>query len=148
MASSFGISVVFLVMGKQGIHLASSMKLVVTVLFTTVCWVATAYLGPATDRETLVNFYRKVKPFGPGWRVVRGEAGLSAEPPTTGENIPLALLGWVAGCATIWSSLFAVGNTLYGRTGYAAVCGVVLVVSGFVLTRVVSRLWQGAAPAP
>ena len=111
MVSSFAISIVFLVMEKQGTHLASPVKLVLTVLFTTVCWVATAYLGPATDRETLVNFYRKVKPFGPGWRLVRGEAGLTAEPPTTGENIPLALLGWVAGCATIWSSLFAVGNT-------------------------------------
>jgi SSS family solute:Na+ symporter len=148
MVSSFAISIVFLVMEKQGTHLASPVKLVLTVLFTTVCWVATAYLGPATDRDTLVHFYRKVKPFGPGWRHVRAEAGLTAEPATTGENIPLALLGWVAGCATIWSSLFAVGNTLYGRTGYAAVCGVVLLVSGFILTKVVARLWEGAAPAP
>ena len=45
-------------------------------------------------------------------------------------------------CATIWSSLFAVGNFLYGRTGYAAVCCAVFAASGFVLVRVVRRLWQ------
>jgi hypothetical protein len=148
MVSSFAISVAFLVLGREGVVLASHVKLVLTVVFTTACWVATAYLGPATDHDTLVTFYRKVKPFGPGWRRFREAAGLSAAEAATGENIPLALLGWVAGCATIWSSLFAVGNVLYGRTGYAAACLAVFVVSGFALLRVVSRLWTaGAAEA-
>ena len=26
-----------------------------------------------------------------------------------------ATIGWIAGCLTIWSSLFAIGNFLYGR---------------------------------
>ena len=30
-----------------------------------------------------------------------------------------ATLGWISGCLTIWSSLFAIGNFLYGRTGAA-----------------------------
>jgi len=67
--------------------------------------------------------------------------GFTAEP-TTGENIPLALVGWVSGCATIWSSLFMVGNLLYGRTTYALLCLAVFAVAGFVLLRVVTRLWQ------
>jgi hypothetical protein len=56
-------------------------------------------------------------------------------------------VGWVSGCATIWSSLFAVGNFLYGRTAYTLVCLGVFVVAGFVLLRVVTRLWQ-AQPVP
>jgi hypothetical protein len=105
--------------------------------------VATAYLGPQTDRAVLVDFYKKVRPFGPGWREVREAAGLGEDPGrTTGDNIPLALLGWVAGCATIWSSLFTVGNFLYGRTGPALACLAVFVVAGLVLVRVIGRLWQ------
>jgi hypothetical protein len=90
-----------------------------------------------------------VKPFGPGWRRFRQSEGLDAAESTTGENIPMALVGWVAGCVTIWSSLFAVGNLLYGRTGYALVCGAVFAVSGFALVRVVNRLWRApGAGAP
>jgi SSS family solute:Na+ symporter len=145
MVSSFGISVVFLGLEKEGVHFASPVRLVLTVIFTTICWIATAYVGPATDRDTLVSFYRKVKPFGPGWRSVRVAAGLPADEALTSDNIPMALLGWVAGCAAIWSSLFTIGNVLYGRTGYALVCLAVFVVSGFVLLRIVGRLWESSA---
>ena len=48
----------------------------------------------------------------------------------------------MAGCATIWSSLFTVGNVLYGRTGYALACFAVFAVAGTALVRVVSRLWE------
>ena len=142
MASSFVISIVFLVTEKQGLHTPSSVRLVLTILFTTLCWVVAAYVAPATDAEVLRTFYRKVKPFGPGWRRFRDTEGFAATETETGDNIPLALVGWVSGCATIWSSLFAVGNFLYGRAGYAAVCCAVFAVSGFVLVRVVRRLWQ------
>jgi solute:Na+ symporter, SSS family len=145
MVSSFGISVVFLGLEKEGVHFASPVRLVLTVIFTTICWIATAYVGPATDRDTLVSFYRKVKPFGPGWRSVRVAAGLPADEALTSDNIPMALLGWVAGCAAIWSSLFTIGNVLYGHTGYALVCLAVFVVSGFVLLRIVGRLWESSA---
>jgi Na+/proline symporter len=146
MVSSFVISIAFFVLEKNGQHFASATKLIFTILFTTVCWVIAAYVAPATDHETLRNFYRKVKPFGPGWKRFRQAEGLAAEP-TTGENIPLALLGWVAGCATIWSSLFAVGNLLYGRSGYALACIVVFAVAGTILVNVISRLWKAPGGA-
>jgi Na+/proline symporter len=141
MVSSFLISLLFLVTEKQGFHLATFTRLIITIVFTTACWVVTAYVAPGTDHETLRAFYKKVKPFGPGWRKFREVEGLTTEP-TTGENIPLALVGWVSGCATIWSSLFAVGNFLYGRTAYTLVCLGVFLAAGFVLLRVVARLWQ------
>jgi Na+/proline symporter len=147
MVSSFLISIVFLVTEKQGYHLASHTRLIVTILFTTACWLVAVYVAPPTDESALVTFYRKVKPFGPGWRRFQQAEGLAPAEATTGENIPLALLGWVAGCAAIWSSLFAVGNLLYGRTGYALACLAVFAVSGFVLLRVVTRLWQGGGDA-
>jgi solute:Na+ symporter, SSS family len=146
MASSFLVSLALLVLAKNGVHFSTHVALLVTIAVTTLSWVATAYLGPETDRKVLVEFYKKVRPFGPGWTAVREQAGLGDDPArTAGDNIPLALLGWVAGCATIWSALFTVGNVLYGRGGAALACLTVFVVAGTALVRVVGRLWQAPA---
>jgi hypothetical protein len=93
----------------------------------------------------LTAFYRKVRPFGPGWAEIHRTAGPLAENGDQ-ENIPMALLGWVAGCAAIWSALFAVGNFLYGRTATALILTAIFIVSGLTVTRIVSRLWTGASP--
>jgi hypothetical protein len=104
----------------------------------------TAFLGPETDRRTLIEFYKKIRPFGPGWSNIRREAGISIqEAQATGQNIPLGLIGWVAGCMVIWSSLFTVGNFLYGRMNYALMLFGVFIASGLVLLRVINRLWAG-----
>jgi hypothetical protein len=129
-------------MHKTGHGLPSHYALLMTIAVTTVCWVATAFFGPQTDKAVLIAFYRKVRPYGPGWNMIRREAGISDAEAASGESIPAGLLGWSAGCATIWSSLFAVGNFLYGRTGTALALLVVFVISGVVLLRCVQRMWK------
>ena len=142
MISSFGFSILLLILRKAGVIIPTHYALILTVLATTVVWVLTAFWGPKTDAKTLVKFYKKVRPFGPGWEPVRKEAGLTkAEAKSTGDNFPVALIGWVSGSATIWSALFTVGNFLYGRTTYAFVLLGVFIVSGSVLLRVITRLW-------
>jgi len=146
MVSSFLISMSFLVLAKNGVHFSTHAALLLTIAFTTVCWVATAYLGPETDRAVLVSFYQKVRPFGPGWAKIRDEAapvdGWGTK--TTGEHIPLALLGWLCGCTMIWSALFTVGNFLYGRTDLALMLLATFTVSAAGLIALVRRLWAQA----
>jgi solute:Na+ symporter, SSS family len=145
MSSSFLISLVFLLLRHRGVSLGTHRELLLAVAFTTACWLLMAFLGPQTDRETLVAFYKRIHPFGPGWRRIRKEAGVSdaeAAEFAGADNIPLALLGWVSGVSVIWSGLFTVGNFLYGRTGYTLALAVVLVVGGSTLTWVVRRLWR------
>jgi hypothetical protein len=103
--------------------------------------VATAYFGPQTDRATLISFYKKVRPAGPGWAPIRAAVGpLSDDGRTAGDNLPMALLGWFAGCTMIWSALFAIGNYLYGRTPQALMLTAVWVASTAALTMVMRRL--------
>jgi Na+/proline symporter len=147
MISSFAVSVAILVMARNGVALSSHVALVVTVAVTTVCWVATAWLGPQTDQAVLVEFYRKVRPVGPGWEHVRRLAGLPADASPEAGKIPLALLGWTAGCAAIWSALFTVGNLLYLRLGAATALLAVFVVSAAVLAAVARRLWGASTSA-
>ncbi|MCX6909159.1 MAG: Na+:solute symporter, partial [Verrucomicrobia bacterium] len=143
MISSFGVSIALLVLKKQyHMDITTHHALLITIAVTTVCWVLTAFFGPQTERKVLVEFYKKVRPFGPGWKSIREEAGISEEEAAaTHENMPLALLGWSAGCAVIWSSLFAVGNFLYGRMTHAGTLLVISIASGVVLLWVMDKLW-------
>jgi SSS family solute:Na+ symporter len=142
MVSSFVFSITLLVLRKFGIFIPTHYALILTIAVTTVSWMLTAYLGPQTDRAQLVAFYKKVRPFGPGWKAVRKEAGISeADAKASHESFPVALVGWVSGSLTIWSALFTVGNILYGRWTYAIVLFAVFAASGIVLLKVINRLW-------
>ncbi len=148
MVSSFAVSLTILILARNGLHLSTHVALLITIAATTACWVVTAYIGPETDHRTLVSFYTKVRPFGPGWERIRREAGLGRDQMRTeGDNIPLALLGWVSGCTVIWSALFTVGNLLYGRTPQALGLLGIFVASGLALIFVVQRLWSNGGVA-
>ena len=83
--------------------------LLLTIAFTTVCWVRHGLRRPRNRSQTCSwTSTSKVAPAGPGLG-----AGPRREPArgrrhATGavDNIPLALLGWVSGCTLIWSALF------------------------------------------
>jgi hypothetical protein len=81
--------------------------------------------------------------------VIREAAGISeAEAALHSDHMGKAALGWVSGCLVIWSSLFAIGNFLYGRTGLALTLTAVFVVSGAVLLWVVNTLWDRVPGLP
>lgn len=132
MVTSFLMASFFFIAGKQGAGVPSHIALIITVAVTTAVWVAVAYLTPATDRATLVNFYRIVRPGGRGWEPVRQEAGVTA----AGGGFAESLLGWVAGCVFVYAALFGTGSFIYGNMGIALFWLVALVISGFVVTRV------------
>ena len=135
MASSFLLAAGFFLAAQRGAGVASHVGLIINVGITTAIWVAVAYLTPPTDRATLLNFYRLVRPAGPGWDSVRAEAGVAASP----DSLAQALLGWTAGCLFVYAALFGTGAFLYGNLMLAAAWGVALVVSGVVVARVLGR---------
>ncbi|MBL8979155.1 MAG: Na+:solute symporter, partial [Gemmatimonadetes bacterium] len=137
MAVSFLVTVGFVVAARNGHPLPSHVKLIATVLITTTAWVATTFLTAPTARDRLVDFYRRVRPGGPGWKPIQAEAGVGPSP----DNLPQALLGWMLGIAFVYAALFGTGSFLYGRTPQALVWLAVFVVSGLGLLRLVPRLW-------
>src|SRR5688572_18860751 len=141
MVSSFLVSILLLIAARSGVSFSTHTALLVTIAVTTVCWIATAFVGPQTDRAVLIEFYRKVRPFGPGWSQIRREAGITDD--LSGQNIPLAILGWLAGCTAIWSALFTIGSVLYQRNTQAMLLGVVFAVSSAFLVYATKALWVG-----
>jgi Na+/proline symporter len=119
---------------------------IIQVGLTTLSWLITAYVGPQTDRATLIAFCQKVKPAGPGWTDIRAEAGITDVEIASENRIGSAFVGWIAGCALIWGSLFAIGNFLYAagdpkRLTMAWILTAVTLVSGYVLLKVTQQLW-------
>jgi Na+/proline symporter len=141
MVSSFLVSGAFLLLARQGHAIPSHIGLLTTVLATTGTWLVVTWATPPSDQATLEAFYRKVRPAGPGWEHVRRATGLPPSP----DSMATALLGWTLGCAFVFAALFGAGTLLYGRTVQAAVWGVVFVVSGVGLVRLLRRLWSAPA---
>jgi len=133
---------------KLGIlpHLNFAQATILQVGFTTVCWLIAAFVAPQTDRAKLIEFYKRVHPAGPGWERVREEANVTREEVVLhGDHMGLATLGWISGCAVIWSSLFCIGNFLYGRLNFALLLLVIFIGSGLLLLYVVRNLWSGGS---
>ncbi len=145
MVASFLISVAFLVLSRSGFVLSTDKQLILTIAMTTVCWIVTAYVGPKTEPQKLIDFYLKVRPFGPGWGPVRQQAGITEQQARDWDrtdNIPMAMLGWLSGVILIWSALFTVGNFLYGRLNYAYSLLAVAIVCTVVLISTVKKVWN------
>lgn len=144
MIASFIVSTTIFVMKQHGHTFSFSETILYGVAFTTASWLPTAWLSAPTSRERLIAFYKKVHPAGPGWTKIRKEAGVTkAEAALHGDHMGLATLGWISGCIVIWSSLFALGNFLYGRLQLALMLSGAFIVSGVVLIYVINHLWTG-----
>ena len=140
MVSSFLISLAFFIAAKTGHPVPAHLALIGTVAATTVVWVSVAFLSPPTERATLESFYRLVRPAGPGWADIRAQSGLPASP----DSMAQSLLGWVMGCAFIYSALFGTGSFLYGHIALGMVWLLIFLASGTMLLKLVPRMWSNS----
>jgi len=139
MVVSFCIAVYFQAAGSfgwMGGGYTDWERLIFIVIATTAAWLAVTYLTRPTDDETLIRFYQKVKPGGPGWEPVfrrAKERGLDLEAETE-SDLPYALTCAALGAVGIYSLLFATGFVLYSRFALGGLFTVVAVgaLSGIV----------------
>jgi solute:Na+ symporter, SSS family len=144
MVVSFLIALGFLIQQKLDLlpigDLADWQKLVIGVAITTVCWVTVTLVTRPSDDKTLRNFFRVIRPGGPGWNRVLETARQQGDPvDVTGAHgvLPTGVLCMVIGCFAVYSALFATGYWLYGKYSLAAVLTLVSVMAAVALV----RLW-------
>ena len=136
--------------------LESWQELLVGVAITTVGWIVATLLTRPTDPATLRAFYRKIRPAGPGWELVRDDvrAAAAATAPRAGRsgadssavskriseddlvddpgapasrNLPLRIACLFIGSFMVYGALFATGYFIYGNLVAGAVAMVVSV---------------------
>jgi Na+/proline symporter len=107
---------------------AQAKTLLLTVPVTTLVWIAVTFVTKPESDETLVAFYRKVRPSAFGWRPIARLAG--GEVPS--ERLGVGLLDWLAGCVLVYGTLFGIGKLVLGDTlpglGFLAVAAACLAV--------------------
>lgn len=131
------------VVGLAGLKLATDLQfpwtLLVLVPWTTACWLGVTWLTPPEPDATLIAFYRRVRPAGPGWARVARRAGLSA--PAPDESLARGLTDWALGCALVYSCLFGIGALIL----QSPVAALPYAVVAFLATLL---LWRDLAPRP
>ncbi len=142
MIISFTVAVAFSLLRKAGLlHLKTWQEFTAGVAITTAGWLLVTFLTPPTDEQTLLRFYRKVRPGGPGWRSFLKRVG--EKPEEEKWDVPANLVNVLLGCAIVYSVLFSVGYWLTSRILPALATTAIAVISSWLLARNWKRLQAG-----
>ena len=111
--------------------------MLVTVGVTTVVWVVVTMMTSPEPIETLVAFYRRVRPEGPGWTDIAARADLSAS--HAQGRLSLQVLNWILGVALIYGTLFGIGKLIFKEwvAGFAFL--LVAIIAGIFISRSLSQ---------
>jgi Na+/proline symporter len=122
-----------------------TVKLLIAVGTTTFAWILTTYITKPESTATLRSFYRLTRPGGPGWKRVVAEARADGDMIDEKDHgraweMPIQILCVFIGIIVVYSSLFAIGNILYGNTPAAIGLFVTAAVGTFFLFKFFSKL--------
>jgi hypothetical protein len=137
MAAAFAVSIVL----QTAFHLDSDNPIdfayiiLITVAVTTIVWVSTTFLTAPETKETLLGFYRRVRPSTFGWGPV---ARLAPEVKTSGD-LAWNLLDWLCGCALVYGALFGIGKIILKEYGSGLLFIAIALAAGGVIIRDLSR---------
>jgi solute:Na+ symporter, SSS family len=104
-----------------------------TVGITTAVWLIATYATAPEPDAKLIAFYRQVRPAGPGWRGVAALAGGGQG--AAAERLAPGFVNWILGIVAVYTTLFAVGELLFGEWMAGAIYTAVALTSSIALGR-------------
>jgi len=116
-----------------GTPLGFAQTMLTTVAIATAVWLGATFLTAPEPEEKLLDFYRRIRPAGPGWAAIAQRAGASAGPPT--ERLAPGFVNWVLGIVVVYSALFALREMLFGTWMMGGALAVLSIGAGAVLSR-------------
>ena len=91
-------------------------KFPVIVLITTIVWLLVTFMTNPDDDQKLIEFYKKTRPGGPGWkRIVNLPDFKNEKVYNKTWAVPRGILCMLVGCLAIYSALFSTGYFIYGE---------------------------------
>ena len=116
------------------------LRLLTITAITTGIWVITMLLTPPESDETLDNFYRRVRPGGPGWRRQRQRTSIRPL-----QNLGLEAQRVLAALLLLFGAMFAVGGFLLLKS-LLGWCSLIISVGGWWWLRQLNQ--RPIAPVP
>lgn len=119
-------------------------KFICVVFLTSASWLIVTFLTRPTSEEILRNFYRKIRPGGPGWKPVVDRAKAEGIELVKESDIlwdlPTGILCMIFGCIAIYSILFSIGNLLYGNIVGVIILIIITILSSLLLWKYWNKL--------
>jgi Na+/proline symporter len=108
---------------------------IITVLCSTVVWLASTFATAPENEEVLLSFYRRVRPSASLWGPIARKA---ADVPVR-HDTAFNLLDWLCGCLLVYMTLFGVGKLIFGQLILGAGLLVLATLAGWVIYRDLNR---------
>ena len=115
-------------------------KFPMVVLITTFVWVVVTFMTEPDDDETLVKFYKKTQPGGPGWKRIKELAKLDKNKSNSEWIVPRGILCMIFGCFAIYSALFSTGYFIYGEIINGIIFLVTTIIFSFILFNISKKI--------
>ena len=117
-----------------------SNTLVVSVAITTAGWLVITMITEPEDNETLINFYRKIRPLGPGWNTIIHQADVKDPGTDNNSELTASLMCWFLGCVLIYSCIFGTGFLIYGDIATGFICMLVAGLSAWGIHKIFPQI--------
>ena len=109
-----------------GLNAEFPTNLFIVVGASTALWLTVTFLTSPTPRSVLDNFYRRVRPAGPGWNSI-AESHPNISPET---KLSVLFRRWGTGVVLVYTLLFASGHAILGNLGSFALLAPIALLSG------------------
>ncbi len=112
-------------------------QMLLIVPISTVVWIVVTFITEPVSNETLISFYKKVRPSKGGWnwvaKTIENESKITDIQDTqTDTKIP-ALVNWIVGVIFIYSFLFSIGKLLLGFVSSGLIFLSIAIISGAIM---------------
>ncbi len=108
-------------LAKYVLHIEFPVSMFFIVGLTTVAWIFVTFVTSPVEEGRLREFYKRVKPGGPGWKKYSGNEDE--------ENLVPLFVNWIAGVVFIYLCLFSIGRIVLKEY-----------ISGFILAGIASAI--------
>ena len=115
-------------------------KFPLVVLITTFVWITVTFMTKPDDDETLIKFYEKTSPGGPGWKRIKNISKLRSKSEEKEWIVPRGILCMILGCFAIYSALFSTGYFIYGELSNGFIFLISTIIFSFILFKISKKI--------
>ena len=115
-------------------------KFPLVVLITTFVWITVTFMTKPDDDETLIKFYEKTNPGGPGWKRIKNISKLRSKSEEKEWIVPRGILCMILGCFAIYSALFSTGYFIYGELSNGFIFFISTIIFSFILFKISKKI--------
>ena len=115
-------------------------KFPLVVLITTFVWITVTFMTKPDDDETLIKFYEKTNPGGPGWKRIKNISKLRSKSEEKEWIVPRGILCMILGCFAIYSALFSTGYFIYGELSNGFIFLISTIIFSFILFKISKKI--------